>query len=395
MKQDQNKFFHSSSFLDCYKKDCKTILESFLEEFRKSNYVKISTGYVSQSSLKKLDQLLVNSNKKVCIILGMYYFEGIARSLYELLMQLNEKWKSQNIGEIRLITARRYHGKLYCFYKDNKCFKAMIGSANLSFIPLEDEQPLQNEIALFTEDPVVMKDMSEHLDELNSDKISQNISHISPRQLNFIEERDNKETTEEALELDIVDTDFLTKISNLSLNSKIVFYLPLKAPSEKEKYINSRANYTKSNLNVCYGIPRGGKEKEKSWYEMQITVSKKIVKKRNYPKTRKRNWFYVITDDGYQFKAHTTSQNKKQFSAVGDEKLLGKWIKGRLVKAGLVQPVRNVSLDIEKRGMITKEILKRYGCETLTLVKTGESKRDEKGTPRDIWFLSFSKKIVN
>lgn len=49
-----------------------------------------------------------------------------------------------------------------------------------------------------------------------------------------------------------------------------------------------------------------------------------------------------MTDDGYWFKAHTTSDNNKQFSAVGDELIMGRWLKGRLA-AGIVKPVNNTA----------------------------------------------------
>ncbi|WP_336263470.1 hypothetical protein [Pseudogracilibacillus sp. SO30301A] len=55
----------------------------------------------------------------------------------------------------------------------------------------------------------------------------------------------------------------------------------------------------------------------------------------------------------YWFKAHTTSDGNKQFSAVGDELILGRWIKGRLAAAGLVTPVNDTQADTDRKGMIT------------------------------------------
>lgn len=106
------------------------------------------------------------------------------------------------------------------------------------------------------------------------------------------------------------------------------------------------------------------------------------IRKKNIP-------FFVITDDGYWFKAHTTSDNNKQFSAVGDELIMGRWLKGRLAAAGLVNPVNDTQLDTDRRGMITKEILDEYGCDRLTFKKTGQTALDEDGIPLDVWLLSF------
>ena len=98
--------------------------------------------------------------------------------------------------------------------------------------------------------------------------------------------------------------------------------------------------------------------------------------------------FFVVTDDGYTFKVHTTSDRNKQFSAVGDELILGRWVKGRLAAAGLVTPVNNTKEDTQRLGMITKEMLASYGCDTLVLTKTTQHKEDN-GEVLDVWILSF------
>lgn len=74
---------------------------------------------------------------------------------------------------------------------------------------------------------------------------------------------------------------------------------------------------------------------------------------------------------------------------MGDELIMGRWLKGRLAAAGLVNPVNDTQLDIDRRGMITKEILDEYGCDRLTFKKTGQTALDEDGIPLDVWLLSF------
>ena len=106
-----------------------------------------------------------------------------------------------------------------------------------------------------------------------------------------------------------------------------------------------------------------------------------VIHRKNVP-------FVVITDDGYTFKCHTTSQNNKQFSAVGDELILGRWLKGRLAAAGLVTLVNDTSADHDRQGMITKEMLDEYGCDSLLLTKT-DCQIHEDGNTLDVWLLSF------
>ena len=121
--------------------------------------------------------------------------------------------------------------------------------------------------------------------------------------------------------------------------------------------------------------------------ETQLTVAKEITRIEGYPE--KNVPFFIITDDGYWFKAHTTSDGNKQFSAVGDELIMGRWLKGRLAAAGLISPVNDTQLDTERTGMITKEILQEYGCTNLYLKKTGQTALDEEGNALDVWLLSF------
>lgn len=148
-----------------------------------------------------------------------------------------------------------------------------------------------------------------------------------------------------------------------------IFLIPLKVPMEEQKFMDDHKHYTKSNINVCYAAPRS-KKKARNWYETQMTIPRKVRNVEGYP--QKGIPFFIITDDGIGFLAHTTSDNNKQLAAVGDELILGKWIKGRLVQEGLINPVEDVSKDVCRKGMITKEMLEKYGCNSLALQKTSE-----------------------
>ncbi len=145
------------------------------------------------------------------------------------------------------------------------------------------------------------------------------------------------------------------------------FVIMLKVPLDSEKFIDDHKHYTKSNINVCYAAPRSAK-KPRDWYETQLNVSSEVRQKKGYP--FKGIPFFVVTDDGYGFMAHTTSANNKQFAAVGDELILGRWIKQRLVTEGLVEPVQNTLEDKERKGMITREMLSSYGCNAIAFQKT-------------------------
>lgn len=359
----------------------QTFSECFYEMCKKSDQIEIAVGYVSGLSLEELNRIVQEYDiKNVCLNIGMYFIEGIPESIYHYTKKINEQWRNKNIGEIRLINAFKYHGKLYCFYKNGKPFAAIIGSANLGAIKLEANNRRQYEIAAVIEEQTEVNEIAEHIDNLKTANFSVNIADI--KNLNVVRE---KNTALNGIELVTkvpkTTTDFYKNCEPVEK-----FPLHLKVPKYDERHLDDNNHYTKSNINVCYAAPRS-KRKPRDWYETQLTVGSDIYKKEGYPEKNKP--FFVTTDDGYWFKAHTTSANNKQFSAVGDELIMGRWLKGRLAAAGLVTPVNNTMLDTDRTGMITQEILDEYGCSCLIFMKTGQTAIDEDGTALDVWYLSF------
>lgn len=359
----------------------QTIIDCFNEQISKADRVEIAVGYVSRASLDELDNLISKHNiHKICLNIGMYYIEGMPEGSYHIAIKLNKKWTSAGIGEIRMIRSFKYHGKIYCFYKDDVPFAAIMGSANLGVIKLEASNRRQYEISSLTTDASECQEIATFIESLKRPNCSANINDITDMPLIF-----EKNTALSGIEL-------VTEVppSNVDFYKRCAAYasflLPLKVPAYEERHMDDGKHYTKSNVNVCYAAPRS-KRKSRDWYETQLTVAKEITRMEGYPE--KNVPFFIITDDGYWFKAHTTSDGNKQFSAVGDELIMGRWLKGRLAAAGLIAPVNDTQLDTDRIGMITKEILQEYGCENLYLKKTGQTALDEDGVPLDVWMLSF------
>ena len=375
------KFLHSNMLPINFFKEQESIAECFWEQFAKSDQVEIAVGYISKASLIELYNMVEKYNiKKICLNIGMYFIEGMPENLYYTAVDINCKWMKSKIGEIRLIKSFKYHGKNYCFYKNNKIFSAIVGSANLGVIKLDASNRRQFETAVFIESFDDCQNISNLLDELKEEKCSVNISEISD--LTLIREENNS----------LNNIENVKKVPNTEIElyqkylTKTSFILPLKVPKYLERHLDDGKHFTKSNLNVCYAAPRN-KRKSRDWFETQLTVSKDITRMEGYPE--KNVPFFVITDDGYWFKVHTTSDGNKQFSAVGNELIMGRWIKGRLAAAGLVYPVNDTRKDIERKGMITQEILNRYGCNQLVLTKTTKTAVDEDGNELDVLYFSF------
>lgn len=358
-----------------------TISDAIKSEFEKSDMVEIAVGYVSKASLEELDNLVSSSNiTYVCLIMGMYYIEGMPEGSYHTAIQLNEKWRQLGIGEIRVTRSFKYHGKLYSFYKDGAIRSAIIGSANLGVMKLEANNLRQYEVSAITYTATECEAVKSLICKLKAANCSANIADIA--NMPIIREINTSLTG-----VDTVDqiTTAETEIYKRH-KTNISFNLPIKVPSYDERHMDDGKHFTKSNLNVSYAAPRSAR-KSRDWYETQLTVSKSITLLDGYPE--KNVTFFVVTDDGYTFKAHTTSDGNKQFSAVGDELILGRWIKGRLAAAGLVTPVNDTQADRDRQGMITKEMLAAYGCNTLVLKKTTQKTEDEDGNLLDVWYLSF------
>lgn len=362
----------------------ETIADKIKEQLSIADQVDIAVGYISKDALIELDSLVCENNiRQIRLTIGMYYIDGMPEATYHIALKINSRWSELGIGEIRLARSFKYHGKLYCFSKDGVRISAIIGSANLGVLKLDATNRCQYEIAAITNEASEVEAIFSHIQELDQDTCSACIASLKDvpliRKINTA----------------LTGNKLVTQISPSNVEfykqckSEVTFYLPLKVPKQSERKIDDGRHFTKSNINVCYAAPRSH-GKSRNWYEIQLTVPADIYRTDGYP--AKNVPFFVVTDDGYWFKAHTTSDNNKQFSAVGDELIMGRWLKGRLVAAGLVSPVKDTQSDTERAGMITQEILDSFGCDRLMFKKTGQTALDSDGNPLDVWMLSFGAK---
>ncbi|MCI9576518.1 MAG: NgoFVII family restriction endonuclease [Clostridiales bacterium] len=359
----------------------QSIIDCIHEQFEKADQVELAVGYISKASLIELNEMVERySIQKICLNIGMYFIDGMPESSYRTALDINAEWNRKGIGEIRLVKSFKYHGKVYCFYKNSNIFSSIVGSANLGVIKLEASNRRQFETAVLLEGAEGCSQEDHLVQRLKQPICSENISEITGMTLIHEENTalNNIENVEKIPMSEVsLYEEYLTEIS---------FVLPLKVPKYEERHLDDGKHFTKSNLNVCYAASRSAR-KARDWYETQLTVSKDITRSEGYPEKNKP--FFVATDDGYWFKVHTTSDGNKQFSAVGNELIMGRWIKGRLAAAGLVFPVNDTRGDIDRTGMITQEMLKAYGCNQLALTKTTKKALDENGNELDVWLFSF------
>ena len=373
------------------KEGMKIFREQFDEEIVKAKALTIAVGYISQPSLLELEKIVdENHIEKVTLIIGMYAIEGFPeRSLNET-RRLAQKWKDKGIGEIRLVKPLKYYGKLYAFHSepDSVPYSAFIGSANLSVLCPDAPTLRQYELSITASDKQELMAIQNHIQELCKTINSQNILELDNSQLTIIREvNDSLLGVERVEHLPKFDLEYYN-----GLEAELFFDLPIKVPRKSERFLDDSNHYTRSNINVCYAKPRN-QTKSRDWYEMQLTVTNKITRQPGYPE--KNVPFFILTDDGYIFKAHTTSQNNKQFAAVGDELIMGRWFKGRLAAAGLVHPVNDTGKDTDRTGMITQEMIDAYGISAFRFEKTVRKIKDKDGQEYDLWRLSVIKMRVD
>ena len=372
----------------------KSLVEYIKENAAVADQLYIATGYASKNALLEISNIVSNSSiKRIVLVLGMYYVEGFPESIYNTAVQINEEWKSAGLGEIRVTKSMKYHGKVYCFYKDNEAFSVVVGSHNLGAISPDAGNLRQYEISSYSESQEDCTEVSAHLSSVVSEPVSVPIDTVTDAVI----------IHEENAKLDGVEG--VTKVSGADVDAyrnaetDIAFDIPLKVPGIP----GSSQDFMKSNINKCYAKGRlnskTGVVTERGWWETEIIVSSKTTSDKRYPERDVP--FFVITDDGWKFLMHVSGDYSKNLESHSDLKILGYWLKGRLVAAGFIEPVDSPAADLENaspsgadiykkcKGVITFQKLMKYGRTSVTITKTLNKLADDNGTMRDVWVLSF------
>lgn len=365
----------------------------------KSDSIICAVGYASQKSLLELDSIIKNNNiEHVTLILGMYCIEGFPENIYKTAIDINNSWVASGIGEIKVTKAVKYHGKIYGFYKSGKLFAAIIGSHNLSSLASEPNNLRQYDLSILVDTPHECNEISDHLNSIASTLVSSPINQIDNATI-IRSENTKLNNVEGVVKISQDDVDTYKK-----MQYDIKFNIPLKVPGIPKE---SR-DFMKSNVNKCYAKGRlsskTGVVTERCWWETEVIVGTDITNDPNYPK--KNVPFYVVTDDGWKFLMRASGDHKKNLESGEDLKILGYWLKGRLVASGIVEPVDSPSKDLLNAntsspniyknciGVITYEKLKKYGRTSISLAKTPNKFVDNTNTTRDVWFLSFLPKSI-
>jgi len=345
------------------KTDYKTFSDAFYDLLSDSSELDIAVGYVSTDSLAELKKIVeFNANiNKLNLIVGMHYLDGFTRAQYNAAMQLNEFLRSEGRGEVRLVKAFRYHGKLYSYSNAKGPFAGIIGSNNLSSIVGGGSRTYESSLLL--RESLATNQMHDFIKKLSCNACG-NIADLEIDTFNAATPvLDGQESVDKLSNDKVLE-------AREHLSTTVTFEIPVKTEA-------------KSNLNCYFGKGRENMQthlvKPRHWYEAEIIVPLPIRAKDGYPKGHPKGQvateFKVITDDCYSFKCQVNGGEEglwnKNLRSSGDLTILGKWLKGRLENAGAL-----------KTGeLVTDETLSIYGRNTITMTKIEGA--DE------TWYLDF------
>ena len=303
-----------------------------------SSKVRMATGYITSDAvieLKKIAEL--NDSFNFDLFIGMHYFELFTKTQYDAVKELSEFLSTNQRGTVYLSPKTKFHGKMYSFLCGEKCIASAIGSSNLgSFIGTSND--------LYEADCIFQAE--NECSEINNN-ISRIIANLGKPFDEITIEKFNQTN-------DILDGEYgVTKLETAEVNSifrsqtSLSFVFPLKTEA-------------KSNLNVYFGkgrkTPRGMIQ-PRPWYEVEIIVPHDVALQNEYPKGQ---IFNVCTDDGWSFLCSINGDYGKNFRSASDLKILGKWIKGQMEKAGV----------LKIGSIITEATLDAFGKHSLRLTKT-------------------------
>lgn len=328
-----------------------------------STAVNIATGYISENAIDFIAESIYQNGGPYCnLVIGMHYFDKFTHAQYAAAMQMHQFLTSNRLGTVKLVTSFPFHGKLYSFEKDSTTFASIIGSSNLNNILLHT--PIrQYETDILVSEQEINDEINYFINELST-KSSLDLSEVEI--LEFRETNDLLTPLDCVVKLE----DFQLTALKETINQSIKFDIPL-------------ATYEiapKSNINAHFGKGRQSKNgiiRARPWYEVELIVPRRIVDLPHYPKpalNEKDRRIRVFTDDGYEFECIINGSGYKNFRTTkssGGLTCLGKWLKGRLEKCGVLKVGKSV----------TKEVLDKYGRHDFTLQATVDP---------NLWFLDFS-----
>lgn len=329
--------------------------DSFYNLLKVSTSIKVVTGYASENSLLELIDIFSKAKDQAPLltefnlVIGMAFFDGLTERQKGALQKLNDLLMKLEIGKVSIPIKIAVHSKCSIYSLVGE-MKAIVGSTNLTALLPSRQSEFD---LMITESDSGFSGVVDYVENVlkTSEQIDQAILNAIPT---------IKSTNTRLLNTKGVET-YESHTKSLKTDGKI-FHLPIKTE-------------LKSNLNKFNAAPRG--RIPRSWFEIEINVPTSVGSLSGFPNAVDKNsQFTVYTDDGFRFDCHVSGGNppllNKNFESHGDLKILGYWLKNRLVSVGCMN----------EGDVLTVDALKNYGRDFVTLSEMSDS---------NTWFLDFGR----
>lgn len=322
-----------------------SIGHNFKQEFKTrltiSKELIIASGYFGVSSIveHKEDILKLSKNGVCKILIGMIYHGGVTKKQSDVLTLLNNELRAINKNNGVYVSIKDYHGKIYLF-RDEDNESVYLGSSNFS----EEGFATRYECTARIEHEETKKDVTDYLKHLFDKKIAKPLCKVELRVKG--------------------PTAYITPASKLLKDYEISVgdYPDITAAlgyCNIELRVDSQPN---SSLNLYFDkgrVNNTGLYAPRPWYEVEITSCKKDRENPFYPESKliakqgnSRNGEFVAyaEDDGkyYKFDMSVCSDYGKAIFSherSGGRTTLGKFIKGKLERAGLLKEGERITSD--------------------------------------------------
>lgn len=336
-----------------------TFRERWLALASDAQTIDICVGYASNDAIADLLKIIDGVQKDLTfhLSIGMAKFEGLPKAQFSSLLSLQRLLADKKMGTVNVVNSWPFHGKVTVFGDRSGSTRAILGSSNLSGIV---NSVIQYECDIEISDAESVTTLENFVRDLRvkaTEPLSDSIRITNSRSSALVNILDVRE----------VSFSEMDSIESRRRSSEVVYEMPLKASPDQQQ----------SNLNIYFGEGRHVGQRTwyipRSWYEVELQPGRDWF--RSSPKfPEARVHFQVVTDDGYTFQVNSSYDKQwdgqKNFRSSGNLQVLGRWIKGRLEAANVLNPGEH----------ITDEILTQYGRRSITFTEISE----------DLWYMDFS-----